>query len=51
MIGDISQHVTRSRSYEISHFAYFAFVANFEPQNVGHALFDSDWVNAMHEEL
>jgi hypothetical protein len=50
-IGDISQRVTCSRSYEISHFAYSAFVTNFEPQNVGHALSDSDWVNAMHEEL
>jgi hypothetical protein len=51
MIGDISQRVTHSRSYEISHFAHFAFVANFEPQNVGHTLSDSDWVNAMHDEL
>jgi hypothetical protein len=31
MIGDISQRVTRSRSYKISHFAHSAFVANFEP--------------------
>jgi hypothetical protein len=51
MIDDISQRVTRSRSYEISHFAHSAFVANFEPQIVGHALSDPDWVNAMHEEL
>jgi hypothetical protein len=51
MIDDISQHVTRSRSYEISHFAHSTFVANFEPQNVGHTLSDPDWVNAMHEEL
>jgi hypothetical protein len=51
MIGDISQGVTRSRSYEISHFAHSAFVANFEPQNIGYALSDPDWVNAMHEEL
>jgi hypothetical protein len=43
MIGDISQHVTRSRSYEISHFAHSAFVANFEPQNVGHTLSDFYW--------
>jgi hypothetical protein len=51
MIGHISQRVTHSRSYEISYFVYSAFIANFEPQNVGHALSDSDWVNAMHEEL
>jgi hypothetical protein len=31
MIDDISQRVTRSRSYEILHFAHSAFVANFEP--------------------
>jgi hypothetical protein len=42
MIGDISQGVTRSRSYEISHFAHSTFVANFEPQNVGYALSDPD---------
>jgi hypothetical protein len=51
MIGDISQRVTRSRSYEISHFAHSAFVANFAPRNVGHALSNPDWINAMHEEL
>jgi hypothetical protein len=51
MIGDISQNVTRSRSYEISHFAHSTFITNFEPQNVGHALSDPNWVNAMHEEL
>jgi hypothetical protein len=27
------------------------FVAIFEPRDVGHALSDSSWVNAMHEEL
>jgi hypothetical protein len=27
------------------------FVALFEPQNVGHALSNLSWVNAMHEEL
>jgi hypothetical protein len=47
MIGNISQCVTLSRSYQISHFAHSAFVTNFEP----HALSDPDWVNAMHEEL
>jgi hypothetical protein len=42
MISDISQRVTRSRSYEISHFAHSIFVANFEPQNVRHALSNPD---------
>ena len=41
----------RSRSYRISHFAHSAFVASFEPWDVGHALSNPDWVNAMHEEL
>jgi hypothetical protein len=31
MIGDIDQRVTRSRSYQISHFTHSAFVASFEP--------------------
>ena len=41
----------RSRSYHISHFARSAFIASFKPRDVGHALSDPDWVNAMHEEL
>jgi hypothetical protein len=51
MIGDISQRVTCSRSYEISYFAHSTFVTNFEAQNVGHVLSDPDWVNVIHEEL
>jgi hypothetical protein len=27
------------------------FVATFEPKDIGHALSDPNWVNAMHEEL
>jgi hypothetical protein len=27
------------------------FVASFEPKDIGHELSDSNWVNAMHEEL
>ena len=41
----------RSCTYDLSLFAHAAFVANFEPKDVGHALSDPDWVNAMHEEL
>ena len=51
MIGNINQRVMQSMSYHISQFAHSAFVASFEPQDVGHALSDPDWVNAMHEEL
>ena len=34
----------------IADFAHSAFVASFEPKDIGHALSDSNWVNAMHEE-
>ena len=51
IIGDLDERTTRSRSQNISHLAHSAFVASFEPKNVGHALSDSDWINAMHEEL
>jgi hypothetical protein len=40
-----------SRSAHLSCFSNTLFVALFEPQDVGHALSDSSWVNAMHEEL
>jgi hypothetical protein len=44
--------VTRSsRSAHLSCFSNTLFVALFEPRDVGHALSDSSWVNAMHEEL
>jgi hypothetical protein len=51
MIGELHERVTRSRSQQISHFAHSAFVATFESRDVGHALSDPNWVNAMHEEL
>ena len=41
----------RSQAGSVAFFAQFGFVANFEPKDVGHALSDSHWVNAMHEEL
>ena len=51
MIGDFHEHTTRHKFRQISHFAHSAFVASFEPQDIGHALSDSNWINAMHEEL
>jgi hypothetical protein len=51
IIGDINERTTRSRSRNASHFAHSAFVATFEPKDIGHTLFDPNWVNAMHEEL
>jgi hypothetical protein len=51
IIGDINEHTTQSRSRNASHFAHSGFIATFEPKDIGHALSDPNWVNAMHEEL
>ncbi|WVZ71300.1 hypothetical protein U9M48_019900 [Paspalum notatum var. saurae] len=51
IIGGLNERVIRSRSTSLAHFAHSAFVASFEPHDVGHALSDANWVNAMHEEL
>jgi hypothetical protein len=52
IIGNLNERVTRSsRSAHLSYFSNTLFVALFEPRDVGHALSDSSWVNAMHEEL
>jgi hypothetical protein len=34
-----------------SRFAHAAFVATFEPKDIGHTLSDHNWVNSMHEEF
>jgi hypothetical protein len=51
IIGDMNERTTRSRVRNNSHFAYAAFVATFEPKDIGHTLSDHNWVNSMHEEL
>jgi hypothetical protein len=52
IIGNLNERVTRSSmSSHLSCFLNTLFVALFEPRDVGHALSDSSWVNAMHEEL
>jgi putative heme degradation protein len=38
-------------SAHLSYFTNTLFIALFEPQDVGHALSDSSWVNVMDEEL
>jgi hypothetical protein len=43
--SDINERTTWSRSHKISHFAHSAFVASFKPKDIGHTLFDSNWVN------
>jgi hypothetical protein len=51
IIGDMNERTTRSRVRNNSHFAHAAFVATFEPKDIGHALYGHNWVNSMHEEL
>ena len=46
-----ARYVTRSKVTSLAVFAHSAFVAFFEPRDIGHALSDSNWINAMHEEL
>jgi hypothetical protein len=48
----LSERVTwSSRLAHLSCFTNTLFVTLFEPRDVGYALFDSIWVNAMHDEL
>jgi hypothetical protein len=51
IIGDMNERTTRSRVQNNSHFAHAAFVATFEPKDIGHALSNHNWVNSKHEEL
>jgi hypothetical protein len=51
IIGDLNECSTRSRVRNNSHFAHDAFIATFEPKDIGHALSDHNWVNSMHEAL
>jgi hypothetical protein len=34
-----------------SHFSHVAFVATFDPKDIGHMLSNHNWVNSMHEDL
>jgi hypothetical protein len=52
IIGNLNKRVTHfSRLAHHFCFSNTLFVALFKPRDVGHALSDSSWVNAMHEEL
>jgi hypothetical protein len=52
IIRNLNERVTHSSSSaHLSCFSNILFVALFEPRDVGHALSDLSWVNAMHEEL
>jgi hypothetical protein len=52
IIGNLNERVTCSlRSAHLFYFSNTLFIALFEPRDVGHALSDSTWVNAMHKEL
>jgi hypothetical protein len=48
----MNKRVTRSsRSAHLVCFTNTFFIVFFEPRDVGHALSDSSWVNAMYGEL
>jgi hypothetical protein len=52
IIGNLNERVTWSSWLaHLSCFTNTFFVSLFELRDVGHALSDSSWVNAMHEEL
>jgi hypothetical protein len=46
IIDDLNECTTRSRVQNNYHFTHAAFVATFEPKDIGH-----NCVNSMHEEL
>jgi hypothetical protein len=50
IIGDIQRGV-QTRSRLASFCTHSSFVSMEEPKDIDKALRDSDWVNAMHEEL
>jgi hypothetical protein len=47
----MNERTTRSMVRNNSYFAHAAFVATFEPKDIGHVLSYHNWVNSMHEEL
>jgi hypothetical protein len=51
IISAMNECTTWSRVRNNSHFAHAAFVATFEPKDIGHTLSGHNWVNSMHEEL
>jgi hypothetical protein len=51
IIGDMNERTTRSRVQNNCHLSHAAFVATFEPKDIGNILSDHNWVNSMHEEL
>jgi hypothetical protein len=51
IIGDMNERTTWSRGRNNSHFSHAAFVATFEPKDIGHAQSDRNWVNSMLKEL
>jgi hypothetical protein len=51
IIGDMNERTTQSSVLSNTHFAHAAFVASFEPKDIGHTLSDHNRVISMHEEL
>lgn len=50
ILGDVSKGI-QTRSHIASFCEHYSFVSSIEPKHVEEALDDSDWVNAMHEQL
>jgi hypothetical protein len=51
IIGDMNERTTRLMVRNNSHFSHAAFVATFEPKDIGHTLSDHNWLNSMHQDL
>jgi hypothetical protein len=51
IISDMNERTTRLRVQNNSYFAHAAFVATFEPKDIGNTLSNHNWVNSMHEVL
>jgi hypothetical protein len=45
IIGDMNERTAQWRVQNNSHFAHVAFVATFEPKDIGHMLYNHNWVN------
>jgi hypothetical protein len=51
IISDINERTTWLRVRNNPCLAHAAFVATFDPKDIGHTLSDHNWVNSMHEKL
>jgi hypothetical protein len=47
----MNERTTQSRVQNNTHFSHATLVSTFDPKDIGHTLFNHNWVNSMHEEL